>query len=118
MQITCREDAILHSFSPMISPILPPIFASISSNTRTGVLSTFANWCFSASIIRDISPPDAIFLNGFKSSPGFGEIRNPPGQSHELFEERTSKSPSLFKEGVLFARKTARAAYRGRVTHH
>ena len=42
---------------------------SISSNIKTGILSTSANTFFIASIILDISPPDAIFVSGFASSP-------------------------------------------------
>ena len=29
-----------------------------------------------ASMILDISPPDAILFSGFSPSPGFGEIKN------------------------------------------
>ena len=60
----------------MVFATPPLIPASISSNTRQGTASALAKTVFKASIIRDISPPEAIELIGFKSSPTLEEIKN------------------------------------------
>ena len=47
-------------------PLIP---VSISSNIKTGTLSTSANTLFIASIILDISPPEAILAIGCNAIP-------------------------------------------------
>ena len=49
---------------------------SISSKTTVSISSACAKIDFIASITREISPPDATFANGFKSSEIFVEIKN------------------------------------------
>ena len=49
---------------------------SISSNINIPTLSVFAITVFIASIILDISPPEAIFVSSFSSSPIFVQIIN------------------------------------------
>ncbi len=59
-------------FSPTALAISPPTFASISSNTMSGVASWLARELLTASMTREISPLDAICLSGFSGSPGLG----------------------------------------------
>ena len=47
-----------------------------SSKTKTGISSASASTAFRASIIRDISPPEATFASGLVSSPGLREMKN------------------------------------------
>ena len=66
------------SFSlwPTDSAMRPPMPMSSSSNTSVGMRSDSARITFSASMTREISPPDAMLASGFSSSPALGDIRN------------------------------------------
>ncbi|MNL00226.1 hypothetical protein D3C87_1206520 [compost metagenome] len=64
----------------MISPILiaisPETPVSISSKIKVGNFEYCAKIAFTASIIRDISPPEATFFNNPKSVPLLAENKN------------------------------------------
>ena len=49
---------------------------SISSKIKVGTKSACASTFLSASIRREVSPPEAIFTSGFSPSPGLGAMRN------------------------------------------
>ena len=70
-QSTCARLPTVHSFFPTTSPARLPMPASISSNTSDGAPDAVCSALLSASIIRDVSPPDATFASGRDSSPGF-----------------------------------------------
>ena len=57
-------------------PTRPPMPWSISSKIRVGVSSARPSTVFSASIRRDVSPPDATLASGRSGSPGLAETRN------------------------------------------
>ena len=46
---------------------------------KVGISSACASTFFNASIIRAVSPPDAILTIGFKPSPGLGRSGIPSG---------------------------------------
>ena len=56
----------------MARPLTP---VSISSKIRVSTISPLDKIDFIASIILDISPPEAILLSGLRFSPGFVEIK-------------------------------------------
>ena len=60
------------SFCPTISAVRPPMPASTSSKISVGIGSIWTSTVFNASITREISPPEAIFANGFGSDPDIG----------------------------------------------
>ena len=64
------------NFSATLRTVSPEIPVSISSKINTEILSTSENTLFRASIIREISPPDAILASGLKVSPTFVVIKN------------------------------------------
>ena len=74
MQITCRFCDSVHNFSATRCAVLPLIPASISSKMSVPISSWLAVTVRIASIIRDSSPPEATFDNGFKASPGLAAI--------------------------------------------
>ena len=76
MHSTWWRSARLHSFWPTMAPTRPPMPWSISSKIRLGVRSARASTPFSASISREVSPPEAILTSGFRPSPGLGATRN------------------------------------------
>ena len=75
-QSTCARLPTAHSFLPTTSPARLPIPASISSNTSDGAPEAVCSTLLSASIIRDVSPPDATFDSGRDSSPRFVRAAN------------------------------------------
>ena len=76
MHTTWQFFDILYNFLPITTEVSPPIPASISSKIIVVILSTELIIDFRANIIREISPPEIIFLNGFMLSPRFSEIKN------------------------------------------
>ena len=76
MHKTWCFSAIFDNFSATAFAAFPLIPVSISSKIKTDVLSVLASTVFIASIILDISPPDAILLNSFSSSPTFVFMKN------------------------------------------
>ena len=74
MVITCVPEAISFINFPTLYPVSPPIPVSISSNTIVSTMGFSLISDLNASIIRDISPPEATLFNGFGVSPGFVEI--------------------------------------------
>lgn len=75
-QSTCRSCPTSRSFMPIFCAALPLTPVSISSKISVGMLSRSAITHFSASMIRDSSPPDAMRARGLGSSPRFAEMRN------------------------------------------
>ena len=76
MQMTCRSRARAASFLPTTWAVRPPIPESISSKTCTGTGSLACRLLFSASMKRQVSPPDAIWASGLGGSPGLVAARN------------------------------------------
>ena len=54
----------------------PETPVSISSNTMEPTPSASIEMAFSASMMRESSPPDAMEAMGRSGSPGLGEMRN------------------------------------------
>ena len=69
---TCARSASRRSVSATACAVVPPMPASISSNTIVSPPATAAI----ASAMRDSSPPDAVSATGPNGRPGFGRIRN------------------------------------------
>ena len=67
--ITCLFVDKSSIFSPTIWAVLPEIPVSISSNIMVSTSSKSAKISLKASIILEISPPDAVFVKDFNFSP-------------------------------------------------
>ena len=72
--MTCLVFDTWRSFTPIFWAARPLTPVSISSNIIVGVSSFSATTFFIASIIRESSPPEAIFAIGFGGSPAFTDI--------------------------------------------
>ncbi len=76
MHNTCRSAASFSSASPRRPATVPPTPRSISSKTIVAVPRFVPRIDLSASMTREISPPEATRRNGRGLSPGFAEKRN------------------------------------------
>ena len=75
-QIICVFLESSRNFSATLLTVSPEIPVSISSKISTEILSTAENTVLRASIIREISPPEAILARGLNVSPTFVAIKN------------------------------------------
>jgi hypothetical protein len=75
MQMSWRSDPSLRSLSPTARAVLPPIPASISSNTTVPDPAAVPS-PVSASMIRESSPPEAASRSGEDGIPGFVATMN------------------------------------------
>ncbi len=62
--------------SPTMRAIRPETPVSASSNIKVGIESASERTDFIPSMILDASPPEAVWVSGRKSSPGFVMISN------------------------------------------
>ena len=74
MHSTWNRSPSSRSRAPTTSATAPPMPASTSSKISVLPGSSVEASVFSASMIRDSSPPEAIRASGFTSSPGLGEM--------------------------------------------
>ena len=72
--IWCWREISPSFFATMLA-VIPLIPLSISSKMRVGIISEELIMFLKASMILDISPPDAILYSGFRGSPRLVEIR-------------------------------------------
>ena len=72
---TCLVPDTWNSFRATLPAARPDTPVSTSSKIRVVTCSVSASTFFNASMIRDSSPPEAIRLMGFKSSPTLADMR-------------------------------------------
>ena len=93
---------------------------STSSKIRVSTVSVEASTVFMASIIRESSPPEAIFATGLGFSPGLAEIKSsilstPLGESSNVSNIGTSSTLGILRNcisSLTFLAKSSAAVLR------